>query len=375
MYRRLTLRNFRSIEEAEVTLGPFGVVVGPNSSGKSNFVDGFVFMRDLAMDASTAISSRGGISSVRRFSKSKPYEVQVTLRLATTNDALDDEYFEHSATIRSGKDGAWSFKREHIALANKWRIYREGNSVDVQKSESLQLNVEEIAPTASVMSLVRHVLLKQVPSRFRRALLGVYRYRFNPQLMQQPQVASEGERLVESGQNITSALRSASSRSDVLGPLKHIVPDLQHLRVIHAGRHMLLELEQDEANSFSAADASEGAMRALGVIVAAKQLQKHELLIIEEPEANIHVGAAQLIFDVLKQASRRGTVLITSHSPELLDAAHDEDILVCDYRDGVTRVGPLATEQRQLVKDGLFKVAELVRTEPLRIEGDQPATL
>jgi len=37
-----------------------------------------------------------------------------------------------------------------------------------------------------------------------------------------------------------------------------------------------------------------------------------ELLIIEEPEVSIHVGAAQLLFDVLKQASRRGAVLLSS---------------------------------------------------------------
>jgi len=82
-----------------------------------------------------------------------------------------------------------------------------------------------------------------------------------------------------------------------------------------------------------------------------------------------------VLFEALKQASQRGAVLITTHSPELLDAAKNEELLVCDYRSGVTRIGPLDTEQRQIVREGLFSAAELMRTTPLRIEGDAPTTL
>ena len=93
---------------------------------------------------------------------------------------------------------------------------------------------------------------------------------------------------------------------------------------------------------------------------------------IEEPEVSIHVGAAQLLFDVLERASRKGAVLITTHSADLLDAARDEAILVCSYRGGVTRIGPLSSAQRDVVREGLFSVAELMRSEPLRIEGERP---
>jgi type I restriction enzyme M protein len=106
--------------------------------------------------------------------------------------------------------------------------------------------------------------------------------------------------------------------------------------------------------------------------VAAQQMTRDELLIIEEPEVAIHIGAAQLLFEVLKDASSRGAVLITTHSADLLDAARDEEILVCSYRDGVTHMGPLASAQHEVVRQGLFSVAELMRSEPLRIEGEEP---
>jgi type I restriction enzyme M protein len=125
---------------------------------------------------------------------------------------------------------------------------------------------------------------------------------------------------------------------------------------------------------FSTSEMSEGALRALGILVTAQQMTQDELLIIEEPEVAIHVGAAQLLFDVLKDASTRGSVLLTTHSADLLDAAREEEILVCSYREGVTRIGPLASAQREVVRQGLFTVAELLRSEPLRIEGEEPGT-
>src|SRR5690349_14909905 len=65
MWRRIEVRNYRSIEKVSVDLAPFTVVVGPNASGKSNFADVLVFARDIANDASTAVQSRGGIAGVR----------------------------------------------------------------------------------------------------------------------------------------------------------------------------------------------------------------------------------------------------------------------------------------------------------------------
>jgi predicted ATPase len=64
MWRRIEVRNYRSIERVSVDLAPFTVVVGPNGSGKSNFADALVFARDIANDASSAVQNRGGIAVV-----------------------------------------------------------------------------------------------------------------------------------------------------------------------------------------------------------------------------------------------------------------------------------------------------------------------
>jgi type I restriction enzyme M protein len=94
---------------------------------------------------------------------------------------------------------------------------------------------------------------------------------------------------------------------------------------------------------------SDGTLHALGLLVAAKQTRwEHQLLIVEEPESSIHPGAAALLCESLEGASKHGAILLTTHSPDLLDAARSASILVCDYRDGVTRIGPLAAAQQEI---------------------------
>lgn len=375
MFRRISLGHYRSIEEAQLTLGPFGLVVGPNGSGKSNFVDAFVFVRDLAFDAATAISSRGGISSVRQWSRSKPYDVRVKLRLAEREAQLESRFLEHSVLIQSLADGQWRFKKEHVEYRDEvgsgWSVEREGSTVTCT---GVKLPVERLADTTSVMFLVRQLL--PLPAPFRKSFTNVRRYRLNPEAMRQPQLVTESGRLSESGVNVATTVRRMGDLDEILRPMQRIVPGLVAINPVEAGRHLLLNFIQQQGSGkaeFTASEVSEGALRALGVILAAKQMAKGDLVIIEEPEANVHAGAARLIFEVLKDASNKGSVLLTSHSPELLDAAREESIIVCDYREGVTRLGPLAQSQRRLVREGLFRLAELVRTEPLRIEGDSLA--
>lgn len=386
MWRRIEVRNYRSIESVLVEIAPFTTVVGPNGSGKSNFADAFVFARDIANDASTAVQNRGGIVGVRRWRPSRPTDVTIDIRVATTRERLETDYARHSFTLASKREGEWEFKRETI------EEYREANVIFAlsREREKFELSgrhndavvnrlLQSTSETTSAMLIARQ-LFRLGPIT---GLRNVRRFRLNPEAMRQPQLATERTRLDESGSNIAVAVRALRKRRDLWEPVKlamqKLVPGLIDIEDGALGRYLSVRFFQRQAEGeiaeFAATEMSEGAIRALGILVASQQMARDELLIIEEPEVSIHPGAATLLFDFLKRASRRGAVLLTTHSAELLDSAKDEEILVCDYRDGITNVGSLETEQRKLVKDGLLSVAELMRSEPLRIEGMPPVVV
>lgn len=385
MWRRIELKNYRSIESARVELAPFTVLLGPNGSGKSNFADALVFVSELS-DAAAAVARRGGIAGLQRWQRSPQGEISLDLRTAATQEDLEATYAHYHCTIQIDKDRHWKFESESLVayrdgVANPSAYRSDDGTVQLAPQ---QVALPLLAPHASMAVLFKQFSAIATGKATGIPTHGVRRYRLNPEDMRQPCPDSDIGFLEESGSNIAEELQKIRSRNDgsfedVLASMARIVPGLVEVNTPKVGHFRTLEFSQQQAAggiaSFTAMEMSDGALRALGILVAAKQVEEDSLLIVEEPEVHLHPGATAVLFEALKQASQRGAVLITTHSPELLDAAKDEEILVCDYRSGVTRIGPMDAEQRQIVREGLFSAAELMRTTALRIEGDAPATL
>jgi type I restriction enzyme M protein len=354
MWRRLSVKNYRSLADVTVDLAPFTLVVGPNGSGKSNLADVLVFVADLARDTARAIQRRGGIVGMRRWSAGKRREIEIELLAARTRAELDSSTIRYEGVIQSAGAGGWSFGRERVTAGS----------------------VEQVRP--DTLRSDRSVLESRVASDLVRPLLEAKRVKPSPAAMRGPLLADEVIELTESGDNTAAAFQSLAEpeREQIERTMGRIVPGLRRITVAPFDRYLLLRFEQQQGDgkvaTFSATEMSDGALRALAILTALAQITPEQLLVIEEPEVSIHAGAAQLLFEAMKAASEVGSVLVTTHSADLLDAARDEEMLVCRYADGVTRVGPLASEQRPVVRDGLFSLAELVRSDPLRIEGDEP---
>ena len=73
---RVELKNWRNFVDVDVPLRQRQFLVGPNASGKSNFLDVFRFLRDIAKPngggLQSAVDKRGGLSKIRCFSRTHP---------------------------------------------------------------------------------------------------------------------------------------------------------------------------------------------------------------------------------------------------------------------------------------------------------------
>jgi predicted ATPase len=111
---------------------------------------------------------------------------------------------------------------------------------------------------------------------------------------------------------------------------------------------------------------SDGTLRALGVLVALFQglTDKHVSMIgLEEPESALHPGAAGALRDALLEASTDRQVLVTSHSPELLDSpdVSDEQLVSVESVGGRTIVSRLDEKTRQILRARLYTAGELLK--------------
>ena len=159
--------------------------------------------------------------------------------------------------------------------------------------------------------------------------------RRNARVIRELQSPDPGEVLASDGRNLASFVKRMSDSSQperltrVAELLGKVVPGLSGVEHKPVGKKETLEFRQAVAGSkdswrFDAENMSDGTLRTLGVLVAlfqptASDGRNVRVVGIEEPETALHPGAAAVLRSALFEASQSAQVLVTSHSPDLLD--------------------------------------------------------
>lgn len=374
MIRRLTVSNYRSLgENLRVDFGNFTVLVGPNGSGKSNVMDALRFVSDaMHMGLSGAINSRHGIGAVRRWSGGHPFDVAVRVDATmpegpafyafelTGSSAEEYEVKQEEAEVVRGTE-RFRFRVEH----NEWKEGPEGLRPPLDtKSLALQL----VGGDARFKDFVR-------------ALQNIAVYSIFPDTLRSPQKYSPSKPMSRHGDNWISILKDqpeSTWKSELIAALHKLTGDTLDIKVEQAASYLVVEFRHTSPNKkpkwFGAAQESDGTLRVAGIITALLQEPHVPVLGVEEPELTVHPGAIPLLYDYLAQATRRSQVIVTTHSPELLDLVQPEDVrVVWRSAEGVTSVAPMAASQRAVVKQGLMTLGEVMRTAGLQQDLFAPA--
>ena len=156
-----------------------------------------------------------------------------------------------------------------------------------------------------------------------------------------------------------------------------MVPGIEHKPI---GPLETLQFRQEMAGAkhpwrFPAQNMSDGTLRALGILTALFQGNRDfspTLVGIEEPETALHPAASAALREALVRASGQTQVIVTSHSPELLDdyELSADSLLAVVSEGGETKIAPLDTPSRDAMKEQLFSAGELLRLSQLGPDRD-----
>lgn len=378
LIRRVVLRNYKSIAACDVELGPLTFLVGPNGSGKSNFLDALRFVSDaLRNSLDHALRDRGGISWVLRADLERPRDFGIRLDFQ----------------LPSGKRGHYGVKvgaEQSGFVVQEEECFIDGNhdgnggphfyrvAEGVVRESTLPL-----APAASRDRLyLVNVSGDPVFRPIYDALSTATFYSLSPAAIRGLQPPGSRELLARDGSNLPGVLRNLMEtarplKSRIEEYLAQMVPAIRQIEPVAVGpRETILfvqELANEEEVAFLADNMSDGTLRALGVLVALFQVAHHgaapPLLVgIEEPETALHPAATAVLIDAMRDAASMRQVLVTSHSPELLDNPFigDSEILAVVAEDGTTRIGHLDEAGRSVLRDHLFTAGDLLRMNQLR---------
>ena len=367
--KRVILKNYKSIAACDVQLQPLTFLVGRNGSGKSNFLDALRFVADsLNYSLEHAIRDRGGINDVRRRSRGHPNHFSIGFAFTLPNSAMGHYNF----SIGSRPHGGYEVQSETCIFQKQF--------FHVNKDSVVTTSVK--AAPAAITDRLYLVNASGLPE-FRPVYDAFSRmgfYNFNPDIIRDLQAPDPRDVLARDGSNLTSVLNqlSISVKKDIEEYLALVVPGVHSVDVEKFGIKETLEFRQDVAGDkypwrFLANNMSDGTLRVLGILVALFQedqgAQKRVPLVgIEEPETALHPAAAGILLDGLRDAAHKTQVIITSHSPDLLDNKDlDVDsILAVEAHAGNTAIARVDEASRSVVRDCLFTTGELLRLDQLQ---------
>ena len=372
---RIVVRNYKSIGACDVSPAQLCFLVGANGSGKSNFLDALRFVSDsLNFSIDHALRDRGGIGEVRRRSGGHPTHFGIRLEFA-----LEDWRGHYSFTVGAKPQRGYEVQNEecHIVPAGGGAHYYKVERGRVRRSTFPQ------PPVAAADRLYLVTVSGLEAFRVVYDLLSTNGfYNLNPEAIRDLQPPDPGAILKRDGSNAASVLHNLSVNAPgfkqrIEHYLGKVVPGVTGVDRRQIGSRETLEFRQKVRGAqhpwrFFANNMSDGTLRALGVLVALFQGSaldgaRQRLVGIEEPEAALHPAAAGVLIDSLRDAAERAQILVTSHSPDLLDndEISAESIIAVVLEDGESRIGPLDEYGRSALRDHLYTAGELLRMNQL----------
>lgn len=376
MIKRIWARNYRSLAKVNVHLERLTVFVGPNGSGKSNLIDVLRFISDaLRLGLDSAIRERGEMDHLRRWQPSPTgprYDVEVGLSVKTR--AITGEY---SFVLSSRARGKYQVKEERCIL------HLNGYSAEVgfeTRDGSWVRQPPEVETPISSRALVLPLFASLERYQELYGLLtGMSFYNIFPGALTEPQRPTNPTPLEEHGENLAAfleELREAKRgrnrfRRGLEDALRRATGDITGYKVSRVGGFLVVNLRHRHADGgekepwFSLSQESDGTLRILGILAALYQEPPRTLIAIEEPELTVHPGAMSVLWEEIEIAAERSQIILTTHSPDLLDMCQAEQLRVVEKVGGITKVGPIAEEQRQIIQERLFAPGQLLRAHGL----------
>lgn len=327
--RRMRLGNWRNFRNAEISFADVTYIIGPNAAGKSNFLDVFRFLRDIASPEGgglqKAILSRGGISKVRCLAARQHPNIEIALDLAEDfGDAPLKWHYELVIGQQSSGNHKPIVVRELVKsyATNKVLLQRPSKEDNDDKERLTQTALEQISSNGAF----REVSIFLADALYLHLV---------------PQLLKFGNELAVKtmpndpfGQGFLEKLANAQKKTRdsrlvrIESILKKVILNFSNLQFDkdNAGHpHLQMRYSHWRAKGGwqTEDEFSDGTLRLIALLWTL--LESNAVILLEEPELSLHAAVVRQIPELIQRAraSRKksgGQIFVSTHSPELLNS-------------------------------------------------------
>lgn len=409
---RIRIANFKSFSDQTVDLNNFNLLVGANASGKSNFVQAFKFLSDIAAHGlDDAISLQGGVEYLRNFGvgRSVPLSFQLTIlgearkvdRRAELGKRIDDdrarplsiripkeiESLDYEFSLRFHRDGkGYSIERDRMTInyaqeaSDDTAESGKGNPKIVAENSSGKLVVRSTVPEMEHLSSFGGEQIEEKTLLFETPLLRFFAgtfmdwfeaigiYDIDPRKAKGVIAVAGRSELETDGSNLAVVLNKLLSDEDTNRSIhnlcKYNLPYLKDLGIEQlADRFISIKVQETFADGkeLPAFLVSDGTANVIAIVVALYFQKQKRIAIFEEPERHLHPKLISALMELFKEASNKRQILVTSHNPEVVRYAGIENVLLVnrDFNGSSRIVKPVDSEHVRTFLENDLGVEEL----------------
>ncbi len=364
------MRNFRTLTDTKLPLGPLTVMVGPNAAGKSNVLHALEFLGDVTRKGiEPALEERGGFDVLAFRGGRKPVS-RITVGVEgiwsdfASEEAPDRYELSVSRTrLPEGSRERYSTHRrerftQHPVKDAETSVELTSGSLTV--SSPLEADGANGAVNVGRMTSALHQdrLLSQSDDSPSAVAVGAVRRHlsqirvFDPDVRKARQpwgISDSGRYLKSDASNLADFLRGLKEDGDawefLLEDVRKVVPQIRDIHLVNppdfASYRTAVELEEEGLRGRTRlTEASWGTVRILCMLAIFHDPNPPLLTCIEEIDHGIHPHALALMAERLREASERSQYLVTTHSPIFVNELEPEEFVPCERRTSGASVIP-----------------------------------
>ena len=325
--KKLTIKNFKSIREQTIEPGLLNIFIGGNGVGKSNLIEVFRFLREIAnQNLGGYTAQKGGADKLLYFGRKKSPEMEIALEFGE-----GDKSNAYDIKIQGADDDSLVIWSEKV-------FYHEKKTYKNTWDKTLSAYAKE-----SKLSQTNHICARQVMGD-----LDSYRvYHFHDtsdtaavkatcdiqdNRFLRPQAENLAaflywlqEKKPDHFQNIVETVRQVAPffGAFVLAPSK-----------LNESKIMLEWREKGSDAYFNASSFSDGTLRFICLATLLLQPQYPAVILLDEPELGLHPAAITLLAELISSAATRTQVIVSTQSVTLVNQFEPEHVWSVDREDG-----------------------------------------
>lgn len=361
----IILKNWRNFLSVDVELGDRVFIVGPNACGKSNFLDVFRFLGDIAKPGGglqTAVKERGGISKIRCLSARQNLKIEIEVHLSDYSS--HQPIWKYAIGITQQTRG---YRQPILAYERVWK----GNEIIVNRPD-IEDEKDELRRTQTHLEQISANANFREIAKFFESVLYLH---LVPQLLRYPEVFS-GPGISEDpfGRSFLERITKTPEKTrksrltKIENALRFAVPQLKHLTHIKDEMgvpHLeaVYEHWRPQAGKQREDQFSDGTLRLIGLLWSL--LESDSLLLLEEPELSLNAAIVQklpsLMYRIQRQKKRQ--IILTTHSADLLEdkgIGGEEILLLTPSLEGTKVTTASSIDNVRDLLEGGLSIAEAV---------------